>query len=143
MSEAAVLKCRYFKHPTNAISGVTHVAIVPSTVKKVDQGGADATGQAASLVTKSRLMIEVYGTNFAALLALIGATAANGVAGYTDGAGALRKRTFKNAYFVEPIPPVHVPVRDETGKPVPFGVRAVCLGEAADSWTTMIVDAPD
>ncbi len=143
MAGEKLYTCRNAKHPTNAIGGVTHARIAPSTVHKVDQGAAGSTGRAGTLVTDRGVMVELYGTNYAALIALLGATAANLVLGTEGLAGANEKLTIKNVYFVEAIAAIEIPEKDTGGKLAPFGVRGIALWGGADTFALMIVAAAD
>ena len=138
-----IFACRYAKHPTAAIAGVTHCRITPGTVSKKDQGAAGSTGRADTLVTDRGITVEVFGTDFAALTALIGATAANLVIGTEGAAGANEKLTIKNVYFVQSIAAVEIPAKDEGGKLAPFGVRGIGLWGDSDTFALMLVPAAD
>lgn len=142
MAGERVFACRYFKHPTNDVSGVTHVRVLPSTVSKVDQGAAGSPGRADGLVTDKGVVVEVYGKSYAALIALLGVKA-NGVVGTEGAAGANEKLTVKNVSFVEPIPAIDIPPKDEGGKLAPFGVRGIACWGGADTFATMIAAAAD
>ena len=143
MSAEKIFKFRHAKHPTTALAGVLYGRFTPTTVSKVDQGGANATGRAGSATTKRGVEVEIYGTNYAALLALIGATAANLVLGTLGAAGANEKITIKNVYFVEPIGPIEVPEKDTGGKLQMSGVKGIACWGSADTFATMIVAAAD
>lgn len=143
MAGERIFTARYAKHPTVAITGVTHARIVRSTTDKVDQGAAGATGRADGLVTDNDCRVELYGKSYAALLALIGATKANLVIGTEGSAGTNEKCTLKNVYFLEPIGPVDIPAKDGGGNLSVVGVRGIALWGGADTWALMEVWAAD
>ena len=138
-----IFACRSFKHPTVAVDGVTHCRISPTTVTKKDQGAAGSTGRADTLVTDRGITVEVFGKDFAALIALLGATAANAVIGTEGAAGTNEKLTVKNVSFVEPIAGVEIPAKDDGGKLAPFGVRGIGFWGDSDTFALMLTAAAD
>ena len=138
-----IFACRDAKHPTSAIAGVTHCRITPTTVSRKDQGAAGSTGRAGTLVTNHGITVEVFGTDFAALIALLGATAANLIIGTEGAAGTNEKLTIKNVYFVESIAAIEIPAKDEGGKLAPFGVRGIGFWGATDTFALMLTAAAD
>ncbi len=129
--------CRSFKHPTIAVAGVEYARITPSTTVKADRGSAGATGRAGSAITDKGVTVEVYGTNFAALIALLGQSA-NAVIGSEGEDGALEQHTVKNVKFTESISAVEIPSKDSGGKLAPFGIRGIGLWASSDTFATMI-----
>ena len=85
MAAEKIFVLRHAKHPTSEIAGVTHGRFSPGVVKKTDPGSAGDAGDAETLVTHMSLGVTVFGTDYAALLALVGATVANLILG-TSGA---------------------------------------------------------
>lgn len=138
-----IIAARYVKHPTTAVSGVTHFRINRSTVEVSDPGEAGTTGRQATRAVSGRINIEVYGHSYAALLTLLDAAAANAVLGYQDAGGNNRKITAKNAKGYEILSDLEIPAKDSGGKIAEFGVRLECLGGTEDTWATMLVDAAD
>jgi hypothetical protein len=139
-----VFGARYAKHPTVAVAGVTHARIIPSTVAREDPGGAGATGRAGTCVTNRGMNVEVYGTNYAALLAMLEAAAANLVIGFYGDNGALRKLTLKSVRFVEWIAPIDIPEVDAGGNKLNTpGIRGMCLWGDSDTFATMMTEAAD
>ncbi len=142
MAGERVFAARNAKHPTSAIAGVTHARIVRSTTEKVDPGGAGATGRRSSAITAHGRVVELYGTDYEALLSLIGVKA-NCVIGTTGADGALEKVTIKNVRFAEVISAIDIPAKDSGGKLAPFGIRGVACGESSDTPATMEVWTTD
>jgi len=143
MAGERIYAARHFKHPTSAVAGVTHARITVTTESKQDQGDAASAGRAGTLRTFNRIRLELFGTNYAALLALIGAASANGVLGTYGAAGDPEKITVKSVFFLEPIAQVEIPEKDSGGKLAPFGVRAMACWGQSDTLATMIVAASD
>lgn len=132
------------------------------TVKNVYFGGS--AGQIEAAARDAGGMITAYGvrgsvnlganevfadvitgdaTQFAAMLAKIGAAAANLVVGIKHIDGTNEKLTLKNVRFVEPGGPLELPRKDVAGNLTPFGIRGMCEWGAADTFATMMVAAAD
>jgi len=143
MAGETIFACRYAKFPTNAIAGVTHARLLPDTVERADQGAAGSTGPADGISEYNILVVELYGKDFAALTALIGATKANLIVGAVGAAGASEKHTIKNVIFLDGVAPIDIPAKDEGGKLAAYGIRGLALWGSEDSWATMLVAASD
>lgn len=120
-----------------AIAGATHAKVSLATKMKIDQGDGAAPGPADACITDRDLVVEVYGTNFSALLAKIGVAAANLVLAVATG-GANGSVTLKNIYFGEAITAVEIPEKDGGGKLAPFGIRGYGNFSAGDTFASMI-----
>ncbi|MFB3893219.1 MAG: hypothetical protein ACE15C_14480 [Phycisphaerae bacterium] len=138
-----VYVARYAKHPTDEIPGITHFKIPGGTTAVKDQGAAGSTGRADSLLTDRDVFVELYGNQFAPLVALIGASKANCVLGYKGAAGANEKFTVKNVYFFQSLAAIEIPEKDSGGKLAAFGVRGIALWDLTDTFATMIVPSTD
>ena len=126
------------KHPTTAIDGVTHAAIVPSTVPSRDPGGAGSPGVAETMVNDSGVDVILWGMDYAALLALIGAAAANLVLGIKGQAGAAETITVKNVYFDSVPAQIDLKAKDAGGKVPTCAVKGTGQWGASDTLATMI-----
>jgi len=129
------------KHPTTEIGGVTHAAIIPTTTRSIDPGAAGSPGAAETLVTDSGVDVILYGMDYAALLALVGATAANLVLGIRGQAGADETITVKNVYFDSVPAQIDLKAKDAGGTVPRFAVRGTAQWGAGDTFATMIVAA--
>ena len=138
-----IFACRNAKFPTVAIAGVTHARVTPGTTAKKDQGAAGSTGRAGTMVSDRGLTVELYGTDFAALFAILGAAKQNCVIGTYGAAGALEKLTAKNVAFVESIPAIEIPEKDSGGKLAAYGIRGIACWGAEDTFATMLAAASD
>ncbi len=143
MAGETIFAARNVKHPTDAIAGVTHAGIAGSAVEKVDQGDAGSPGPADAMVPDKGLRVNVYGKDYAALLALVGAVAANVVIGTYGAAAALEKHTIKNVMFTGIMSEISIPEKDSGGKLAPFGVSGIALWGAEDTFALMVVAAVD
>lgn len=143
MAGEIIFACRYAKHPTSAISGVQAARLSPSAVKVTDPGVAGDTGEAETLVTHRAYRVTLLGTDRLALLALVGATAANLILGTIGTAGALEKITLKNAYFDEVPQAQEIPRKDGGGTVAGFAVGGSLQWGTADTFATMDVAAAD
>jgi len=143
MAGEKLFTCRYAKHPTDAIDGVTHFAIAPTAQSATDPGGAGAPGDAESLVTHQSLRVTLYGTDLVALLALVGAAAANLVIGTKGAAGANEKLTFKNVYFDAVPQGMNVPKKDAPGTIPGAAITGTAQWGSDDTFATMLVAAAD
>jgi hypothetical protein len=141
MAGETIFACRHVKVNSVAVTDATHARVVPSSVARKDQGPAGSVGQRDAMVTYRRVMVEVYGTDPIALLALIAAVKASVEVGTFGVAGALEKLTVKNVYFFEPIGQVEVPANDAGGSLAVFGIRGVGLWATTDTFALMIVAA--
>ena len=143
MSAERIYYTRDFKYPTVAVAGVRSIGIVPGAVKFTDPGTGGSPGPAGSVIGKKTLTINVYGVDLVVLLALVGATAANGVAGIVGTAGANEKLTFKNLYFNSVPQAMNIPADDQGGSVAGFGISGDCQWGASDTFPLMIVAAAD
>jgi len=82
-------------------------------------------------------------TNYTAMLAKIGATAANLVLGTYGAAGAAEKHTIKNVYFHSPIGNIEIPAKDVAGKLSTFGIRGQAIWGANDTFALMLTAGSD
>ena len=139
----SIFACRYAKHPTNSIEGITHAKINFPTVNVEDQGPATSGGREATALTHKRIEVELYGLNFASLLALVGVAPANCVIGIVGPSGVAEKITIKNVIFLTPIPSIEIPAKDSGGKLAPSGVRGEAIWAANDTYALMYVRASD
>lgn len=143
MAAEKIFVLRHAKHPTSEIAGVTHGRFSPGVVKKTDPGSAGDAGDAETLVTHMSLGVTVFGTDYAALLALVGATVANLILGTSGAAGALEKITIKNVYFDGVPQAMDLPKKDGPGTIAGFGVTGTAQWGTADTFATMLVAAAD
>lgn len=141
MAAENIFSAKDLRCPTAAVAGVTHGSITPSCDSKVDQGDAGSPGDADVVVTNKHMAVAAYGKDFAELLALIGATAANAVFGIIGAAGASEMITVKNVMWNQAINPIDIPEKDSGGKIAPFGISGVAAWAAEDTFATMIVGA--
>lgn len=116
--------------------------LTPRTVFKVDQGAAGSPGPAGVLVTYSELACEIYGQDFAELLALIGATKATLTLSVSGAAGAAQSVAVTNVYFDEIIGQVELPAKDAGGTIAAFGIRGQCAFGAAETFADVITATP-
>ncbi len=131
------------KHPTTAIDGVTHAAIVPSTVPSRDPGGAGSPGVAETMVNDSGVDVILWGMDYAALLALIGAAAANLVLGIKGVAGANEKITIKNVYFDSVPTQIELKAKDAGGNVPTCSVKGTAQWGTDDTFALMVLAAAD
>lgn len=143
MAGETIYATRYAKHPTDSLAGITHAEVRPGATTITDPGAAGTPGQAGSLVTDSQLSVTLYGTDYAALLALVGATAANLVLGAEGAAGANEKHTAKSVYFNAVPGMVAIPPKDAGGNVGRFSISGDCDWGAEDTFATMFVAAAD
>ena len=141
----AIHKARYVKKGAGltAVAGAQYWSQRVAVTKTVDKGSAGSPGRKASLVTYRDLVIRVYGSNVAALLALIGSAAEQLVVGYQDGAGANRKRTYKMIRFTTPVGTVDIKSKDAGGKTAVYCVEGHGCWLSTDTLALMRVDAAD
>ncbi len=132
-----IFACRSATHG-GALAGVTHARISPSTVWKVDQGPAGSPGPADALVTDKEVAVELYGTDYAALLGRIGQTAGNCVINTEGAAGADEALTVTNVYFAEIIGQVELSEKDTGGKLPVFGIRGFVNFGAGEAFADVL-----
>ena len=121
-----------------ALTGVTHGRVSPNTVYKVNQGAAGSPGPADAVITDKDVVVELYGTNYAALLARIGVAAATLVINTYGAAGVSEAITITAVVFAEIINPVDIPEKDSGGKLAPFGIRGYANFGAAEGFGDVI-----
>ena len=143
MAGETLYSCRYAKHPTNAIAGVRKAGMHPATVEMMAPGDAGSTGPEDHTVTDRFLAVTLIGTDYAALLALVGAQPANLVIGTTGTAGASEMLTIKNVIFTSVPSEVTIPDKDAGDVIQGFAVIGKCNWGAEDTFATMIVAAAD
>lgn len=112
-------------HDAVSIDGASHARIAPAAFAKRDKV------LRKSVVTKTRVDVEVYGNNPRALLALIAATKANLVISVIRDDGSTGTETLVDVYFYQEIDGVDIPEADEGGKLAGMGIRGRCIGTAA------------
>jgi hypothetical protein len=121
-----------------AVAGATYARITPSTVERIDQGVAAWPGDAGAILTRKMLAVEIYGNQYAALMAMIGETAANVAVAVLDNDSAAQTVTVTNVYFSEAISPVDIPEKDAGGKLAPYGIRGWVNWGGADTFATVL-----
>ena len=124
--------------PGSSLAGVTHARISPNTVWRVDQGKAGSPGPADALVTDKEVVVELYGTNYGALLGRIGQAAASCLIGTEGAAGADETITVTNVYFAEIIGAIEVPEKDGGGKLTVFGIRGFAHFAAGEAFADVV-----
>ena len=139
MSGEAIFACTGVSVGGTAVEGATHGRISPNLVSKVDQGDASSPGPVDCQVTHREVIVEVHGLNFSALLALIGAAAANVVFNTVGLTGAAETITVTNVQFFEFIGPMEEPAKDEGSKlSSGFGIRGRVNWASTDTFATVI-----
>jgi hypothetical protein len=123
------------------VAGASHARIVPATKFAVNQGSAGSPGPADAVITHRSLAVEVYGRDPAALLALIGAAAADVAVGTIGASGANETLTLSDVYFCEAIGNVEVSEKDAGGKVPVFGIRGYVTFGAGDVFTDVLTAA--
>jgi len=124
-----------------ALAGCVHARIIPGTRFSVNQGPAGALGPAEALVTYYELAVELYGIQYAELLALIGTAKGTLTLGVEGAAGADVTIALTNVYFTEPIPPISVPAVEGGGPLAVSGVRGYVQFGAAEVFADVITAA--
>ncbi len=142
MATETIFSARY-GGPASPAAGVTHASITPSCDSKIDQGAAGSPGDADVMVTNRHVAVALYGTDYAALLALVGVAAANQIFGTYGAAAALEKITVKNVTWTNVINPIDIPEKDSGGKLAPFGISGIAAFSAEDTFALMILGASD
>jgi hypothetical protein len=143
MAAEKILKCRGATHGVTDINNITHAQIMPTATSKIDQGDASAPGPSDAVITDRRLRVQVMGTDWSELIALVGATAANLVLQITGASGANEKITIKNVYFSEIPSQIDLPEKDAGGKLPTVAITGEALWGSTDTFATMIVGAAD
>jgi hypothetical protein len=143
MSGERIMTCRNAKYPTTAILGVTHFRVVPSTTERTDPGIAGSPGRSAALVTDMGLAVELFGTDYAALLALVGSASANLVLGVFSASGGKEKITLKNVYFGSVPGGIEGAPKHVAGTVGEFCIRGTCDWGSSDTFALMMVAASD
>ena len=123
MAIDSVFCLRSVVHGVATVAEAVMARIVPATAWRQDPGAAGTPGAAEALVTNYEVAVEVYGTKYAELLALIGATAADLTLGIEGAAGANQTILLKSVYFSEPIGEIALPEKDAGGALEAGGIR--------------------
>jgi len=141
----AIAKTRYVKkgEGLTAVAGAQYFSYTVRPVAVADPGPAGTPGRAASLVTYRDIVVRVYGSNLAALLALIGSAAEGLTVGYQTAAGVNRKKTFKKVAFTTPLGTCEVRSKDSGGKISMYGVEGHGCWLTNDTLALMVLDAAD
>ena len=143
MAAEKIHAARYLQHGTPKLTYGTYASFGPTATSSRDPGVAGTPGDAGGLVTNRGLQVSFYGQDFAELLALVGAVAANAIVGISGLAGALEKITFKNVYFDQILGEMMIPAKDG-GAPVSvLGIRGTAQWGASDTFALMAVGAAD
>jgi hypothetical protein len=140
--DSGVVKARYAKAPTSAISGVTHAKIDIATVTKQVPGQAGTAGPADEHRTMTTVKVTLYGNDQPALVALMDAKSSV-VLGYINGAGANEKITLTNVRFNSIVQGVDIPEMDSGGKVAPFAISGTVAFGSNDTLATVYVAATD
>ena len=132
----------------SAVHGIATIAeavmarIVPATKWRQDPGAAGTPGAAEALVTDYEVAVELYGTKYAELLALLGATAAGLTLGIEGAAGANQTIVLSNVYFSEPIGNIVLPEKDSGGSLEAVGIRGHVHFAAGNVFANVITATP-
>jgi len=143
MAGETIMACRYVKNPTVAIAGVTHISIDPGAVGIQDPGDAGSPGPADHGTTHKSLGVTLFGRDFAAMLALVGAAAANLVVGIQGAASANEKITIKNVVFTGVPSGLMIPANDAGGQIPGFAISGQCNWGASDTFALMVLASAD
>ncbi len=141
MAGETIFTCRGVTVGGAAVAGATHARISPSTVVKINQGSAGDPGPTGAHIVDRDLAVEVYGTNYQALLALLGEAAASVVISIVGAAGAAETLTVASVAFTDPTGGVDVPAKDSGGKLATSGVRGYVNFGAGDDFGDVITAA--
>ncbi|HET6497424.1 MAG TPA: hypothetical protein VFH61_18915 [Thermoleophilia bacterium] len=132
----------------SAVHGIATLAeavmarIAPATKWRQDPGAAGTPGAADALVTDYEVAVEVYGTKYAELLALLGATAADLTLGIEGVAGANQTIVLSSVYFSEPIGEITLAEKDSGGALEAAGIRGHVHFGAAQVFADVITATP-
>jgi len=129
-------------HNVTTIANAIYARVVPRTVFRVNQGAAAAKGPAEALVTYYELAAEVYSTDYAELLALIGAAKSTLTLGIEGAAGADQSIALSNFMFTEALPPIEVPANDAGGTLRASGIRGYVEFGAGEVFADVITATP-
>ena len=140
MAVETIFACRGATYGS-AIDGVAYARITPRTVHKTDPGIAGTPGPADATVTDRELVVELYGYDYAALLACIGLAAASCVINTYGAAGASEALTASNVVFAESIGAIEIPEKDSGGKIVPYGIRGYVNFGAGETFANVLTAA--
>jgi len=144
MAGERIHTCRYAEFPAGtAIDGVTHAAIIPTTTRSIDPGAAGSPGPAETLVTDSGVDVVLYGMDYAALLALVGAPKQTLVLGIKGLAGANEKISVKSVYFDSVPAQVDLKAKDTGGTVPRFAVRGTAQWLAGETFADIITATAD
>jgi len=143
--ESTAFWLRYAKHPTVAINKARRASITITTVKAEDPGSAvQAASPATVAVGKMRVDVQLFGTDPAAIRALIAEAAANLVLGYVGDAAANEKHTLKNVRFHTPLGQLELPDPDAPGGTISvWGIAGTCVAVSTDTLALAWVTATD
>jgi hypothetical protein len=138
MAASQIYACRGASHGASAVDGVTRARITVDTKVRRHKPSAGESGPAGRVITGYEVMVELTGTDYPALIGLIGATAANLVLDIVGDDGANEEITITNVEFVSAASPIEAPDGDQGGDISEFAVAGYVAWGESDTLATVL-----